>query len=318
MAKDAHAVVAREAQAIKEKGLKLRDELDRHDKAQPVREDTTPCPACGEALVIGPQKSLTRARDTSAFEAMQRAWSMGREKLDTELKRLRGVSQNLQTRLRPTEEAVRRRNASIADARSRLSSATRESAVATEGRVVTEEDTRKVAEAEQAIEDARECLSLINKKFQAHNAHMNAVNYGAIAYALGPKGIRARAMKEKLEDLEATLAEIQDLTRWPKVELDAVYAVSIATRPGAVCAASEQWRANVMLQAAIALVLGEKHILTDGADILRDECLREFIELVEWLTERDVNAIVTATGSLDTVPAGWHTVSIVDGRGVME
>ena len=279
-ARDAHVVVEREAEVIKEKGLKLRDELDRHDKAQPAREDTTPCPACGEALVIGPQRSLTRARDTSAFEAMQRAWSMGRETLDTELKRLRGISQELQARrLRPTKEVVGRLDLALADARSRLSMAKREAAVATTGHVVTDEDTRKVAEAEQAIEDARACLTLINQKFQAHNAHINAVNYGAIAYALGPKGIRARAMKEKLEKLTETLAGVQEVTGWPTVELDAVYAVNIGGRPGVVCAASEQWRANFVLQASIALVLGEQRVLADGADILRGECLRQFVDL---------------------------------------
>ena len=318
-AKEAHTAVEREAQAVTENGLKLRDELARHDKAQPVLEDTTPCPACGEALVIGPQNSLTRARDKSAFEAMLRAWSMGREKLEVQLKHLRGVSQELQAlRLRPAKDAASRCDAALADARSRLSVSKREAAVATNGRVVTDEDTRKVAEAEQAIEDSRVCLTLINQKFSAHNAHMNAVNYGAIAYALGPNGIRARAMKEKLEHLTEVLAEVQEITGWPKVELDAAYAVTIANRPGAVCASSEQWRANFVLQAAIALVLGEQRVLADGADILHGECQRQFIDLVDWLADRQIYGIVTATGSLDHVPAGWHTVAIVDGRGVRE
>ena len=309
-----------EYDASRQRGMKLRGELERHDKAQPVRDDTTPCPACGEALVIGPNNTLSRARDEAAFNAMLRAWSMGREKLETGLKQLRNIVQGIyDDRVKPAEAALKEAGASLADARSRLSVAKREAALSTGGgRVVTDEDQRRVAEGEQAVEDARVCLDLITQRHKAHNAHMNAVNYGVIAHALGPKGIRARAMKEKMEALRDQLREMEAFTRWPKVELDAAYAVSIHGRPGVVCAASEQWRANVMLQAAIAIVRGEKHIVADGADILRDEALAQFVELVDWWAERGVYAIVTATGHMDIIPAAWNQVTIMDGRGVQE
>ena len=319
-AREMHTAATRAYTETREKGLKMRDELQRHDKAQPVRDETTPCPACGEALVVGPNRSLTRARDESAFDAMQRAWSMGREKINATLVQLRGTVQKIHDgRVKPAEAKLREATASLADARSRLSVATREAALADgSGRVVTEEDQRRVAEGEQAVDDARVCLDLITTRHGAHNAHMNAVNYGVIAHALGPKGIRARAMKEKMEALREQLREMEAFTRWPTVELDAAYAVSIHGRPGVVCAASEQWRANVMLQAAIALVRGEKHIVADGADILRDEALSEFVALVDWWAERGVYAIVTATGHMDIVPAAWNQVTIMDGRGVQE
>ena len=306
--------------ATRDKGLALRDELQRHDRDQPVREDTTPCPACGEALVVGPNRTLSRARDDAAFEAMQRAWSMGREKINATLIQLRAAVQKIHDgRVKPAKAFFVETAATLAESRSRLSVAQREAALADRGgRVVTDEDQRLVAEGEQAVEDARVCLDLITQRHAAHNAHMNAVNYGTIAHTLGPKGIRARAMKEKMEALRDQLREMEAFTRWPKVELDAAYAVSIHGRPGVVCAASEQWRANVMLQAAIAIVRRETYIVADGADILRDAALAQFVELVDWWAERGVYAIVTATGHMDVVPSTWNQVEIVDGQGVSE
>ena len=315
-ARAALAPIRAELQGIKDRGLALRSTLARHDDDQPRQEETTPCPGCGVALVVGPQRSVTLARDTAAFDAQLRAWTVGREKLEKDLVNLRAVSSELQSaKLRPADQREKAASAKVQDALARVSSLRREAQLA--GRpVVTEEDQRHAAEAEQAVEDARTATAMVEKRLAAHNSHMNVVNYSAIAYALGPRGIRSRAMQSKMGELQAQLIAISQASGWPRVELDATYTPIMGGRPAAVSASNEKWRANFMLQAAIAMVLGEQHVIADGADILDSTCRVQFIGLVDWLVERSVYTITCATGGLEGIPSSWMSVQVLAGATV--
>ena len=303
-----------EFSVLRDKGLSVRDELDRHDRSQPVREDTTPCPACGEALVVGPDKTLSRARDEAAFDAHLGAWKKGRETLEKDLHALRVQAREVKTvRQAPATTKAAALTAKLQEAMSRLSAA-RRAANVEEGPIITDEDTRRAAEAEQTVDDCKAAVELINRKVGAQNENLNASNYASIAYTLGPKGIRSRAMQSQMASLTSSLRETEGVSGWPRVEVDTTYAVSIAGRPAPVSAASEQWRAQFLLQCAIALVLGEQYVIADGADILDSVGLTQFVMLCDWLAEQRVYAIACATGSLGELPAAWRTVQVVDGR----
>ena len=310
-----HDTVSQEFANLKAEGLSLRQKLEQHDRQQPIREDTTPCPACGEALVVGMNRSLTRARDESAFNAQLRAWQMGREKLERDLNERRVIARDMRmTKVDPVATTLEKQRTEMQGVLSRMSTATREARMS-DGHVVTEEDQRLAAEAEQRVEDAKEAVDLIVAKTKAHQEHMNAVNYAAIAFALGPKGIRSRAMKSKMDELDSALREIEQVALWPRVTLDSTYAVSIAGRVGVVNSASDKWRANYMLQSAIAFVLGEQRVLADGADILDADGRLQFIRLVDWMNTQHIYTIVCATGSIgEEIPASWRTVEIVNGK----
>ena len=135
----------------------------------------------------------------------------------------------------------------------------------------------------------------------------------AIAYALGPKGIRSRAMKEKLDELDAALHQIEEVTHWPRVKLDTSYGVTINGRAGVVSAASERWRAQFVLQCGIAMVLGERYVIADGADILYADARVQFIGLCEWLASNRIYPIVCATGAIGELPEQWRIVTVADG-----
>ena len=304
---------------IRDAGLKVRGELERHDKAQPIRDETTPCPACGEALVIGPDRSLIRARDEARFNAQLGAWTMGRDKIADELQQLRVRAKEVRLNsLGPADKTWTGLTNEMSDATSRLQTARRLAGVS-DSEVVTAEDQRRASEAEQAVEDRRKDEGLLNRKVGAQNAHMNVVNYSAIAYALGPRGIRSTAMGEKMGALTERLDQIAAVTAWPKVELDTQYSVVIGGRPGMVSSQSERWRAQFMLQAAVAIVLEETYLIADGADILDRDGRIEFVALCEWLADTfKVYTIVCATGSFGDIPARWRSVSVVDGRSVGE
>ena len=308
-----------ELSALRDRGLAKAEELKRHDEAQPVREETTPCPACGEGLVIGPNRSLTRARDESAFNAQLQAWQMGRDRIDEDLSSMRAASVDLQRkRLQPAQRAESMARAKLNDAQSRLAAARREAKLS-DATPATTDDQRKASEAEQRVDDAKACLDLVNTKVQAQNAHLNAVNYGHIAYALGPRGIRARAMKARMDKLAEVLHEVEGTVQWPRVELDAAYTVMIAGRPGQVSSASERWRAEFMLQCAIAIVLNQPYVIADGADILDSTGRVQFVGLCDWLAqEYHVFTIVCATGSIGELPAAWRKVDVIDGRSTVD
>lgn len=307
--------VRQELADIKARGLALRQRLEEHDRQQPRREETTPCPGCGVQLVVGHDRTLTMARDESAFEAQQRAWSAGRERLEADLENLRAVSREKQeTKLQPLAKSEADVNELVQAAMARLAAAKRAAQVA-DRTPVSDVDQRRSAEAEQAVEDARKAVELIDMRIQANNAHINVANYSAIASALGPRGIRSRAMKEKMDALQMALRGLENVSGWPRVELDASYAVTIDGRAGPVCSGSEKWRANFLLQAAVATVLEEKRVIADGADILDDTGRTQFVSLVDYLAgEKHVYTIACATGGIGALPQTWEQVQIVSGK----
>ena len=154
-AKIAYDAINDEVRAIRDNGLAVKTNLERHDRTQPIREQTVSCPACGEALVVGPNGTLARARDESAFESMESAWRVGRKKLADELERLRAVAREIVgTRLNPAKKVLVNAEERRSETASRLSAAKREAV--TEGkRVITDDDQRRVAEAEQAVDEAK-------------------------------------------------------------------------------------------------------------------------------------------------------------------
>ena len=312
-AKSSHGKVERELEGIKSNGLRVRTELQQHDRSKPERDETTPCPACGKALVVGPGTHLTMAQDTAAFDTAVQAWSRGRKTLSDQLETLRKQNVDIKTmKMVPAADGLRQAREAHDDVTSRLGVTKRQAKLA-DATAYTEEDQRRQAAAEQAIDDARSAVEMIDLCAKARQVHQNILSYSAIAVALGPRGIRARAMSSAMEQLKTALDDISDSTGWPDVTIDSTYAVAIDEFPGPVCAASWKWRANVMLQAAIALVNGEPRIVADGADILDNLGFRQLIALCNWLASKGVVPVVCATATVEGFPPEWNRVNVNDG-----
>ena len=181
--------------------------------------------------------------------------------------------------------------------------------------MLTEEDVQQQAALEQAVDDAREDAEMVEKRKGAIEAHENALNYGLIKAALGPKGIRAIAMQGKIGELHSLLSQISHITGWPNVKLDAAYNVLVDGYYAQVTAGSWRWRANVMLQAAIAVLTEEEYIIADAADLLDHKGgVTGLVSLCQWLVDHQgIFPVVCATDTIQGLPSEWQVVNLEDG-----
>jgi len=88
---------------------------------------------------------------------------------------------------------------------------------------------------------------------------------------LGPEGLRRRSLNAKLSEFESTQLAmlVKTAPTWKAVTIDRETLLPrYGGRPYVLCSRSEQWRTNVLLQIAIALLEGAAMVCIDGADIL--------------------------------------------------
>ena len=70
-----------------------------------------------------------------------------------------------------------------------------------------------LAQAEQAVEDAREVVRLVRAETDAARLHQTIARYADIARALGPEGVRAKMLAAGLTKLNAGLGVIAKARR---------------------------------------------------------------------------------------------------------
>jgi len=88
------------------------------------------------------------------------------------------------------------------------------------------------------------------------------------AKVLAPDGVRKDVLVERLGDFNGELVAICQDAFWEPVHIDADMSISYGGRPLSLCSASEQFRAKVTLQIAIAEREKAPVVVIDGADIL--------------------------------------------------
>ena len=96
--------------------------------------------------------------------------------------------------------------ASLREAQNDLRAAERDASKT--GEVQSESDRVALAQAEQAVEDAREVVRLVRAEADAARLHQTIARYADIARALGPEGVRAKMLAAGLTKLNAGLKVI--------------------------------------------------------------------------------------------------------------
>ena len=305
-----HVLILRnDYNSIRDQGLAVKTTLTTHTNARPKKEETVPCPACSVALVIGAGRKLYRATNEGAFQAILSSWKTAADQMDKELDTLRSRGLQILTDQQPLDREVAAFQSEHDNAFSQLR-VCRQEILKGEGRVETDEDRRHLSEAEQSVDDARAACSLIETTVKAKDAHISSLSYDAIAKALGPQGIRSRAIQGRLSDLKRYLDEIAAVSEWPQVSLGKTYEIKVGRRFGKLSSESEQWRANFMLQCAIALVKKETRVVVDRGDILLADAksAAQLWRLGDRMAEMGVYPIVCATGTVETPPEDWQVV----------
>ena len=300
--------------AITEKGKAVGREHKNHLRLKPTAEDAVPCPDCGcRLIVVG--KKLTKAADEENLKLQLEAWAHGEKSLMAQLNTLRAEQQQVANDMGPLEKEAADTDKRVNAVANKLQLAKYKASRG--GTVVTEDQEAQSAILEQQKKDADDSMGAIIAKKKADEHHNSVLDYLAIAKTLGPRGIRGQAMKKGLDALDKHLQEVCEITGWERVSLDAQYAVYYGRRVAVLCSESEKWIAQFSLRAALSIVLGDRHLVADGADILDANQSDRLINLVNILATKGVFPIICATADpLDDIPAEWEHVKLLDGKGV--
>ena len=188
------------------------------------------CPHCDGALSIT-NGAITVPEDMDVLEKRIEVWL-------TE----RGAAEDQRTVFRlqidPLTDTLRDVEKDIKDQESRVSICKREATKT--GAVQTEADRAALAQAEQAVEDTREVVKLVQAEADATRIHQTIIRYTEIARALGPEGVRSKMLADGMRKLNGGLAVVAKSSGWPLTTVgEGTCAVFVGDRPVALCSESE-------------------------------------------------------------------------------
>lgn len=295
-AKKAHDAFKEGLDQKRARGRELRNETNAVGAKRPKDRDALACPECGAQVIL--LKGALVGYDTAAAEAALAAWQEEFDAAEAALVEFTtefvAEEKNLEPLARAMADAAQARQTAQVE----VVTLEQTMARADQGTVETEETQQAVAEGEAAVERKRTKLTKIRERFEAYGQHKSIVEYTLIADILGPKGVRAQAMKQSMDLLDAVLEPIHKIAAWPRVRVDSSYAISIDGRTLLrVCAKSEQLRAQYSLQIGVARVRRDPVIVLDEADILDQRERMRLRKLLETMLSRDEPPAVLVCGT---------------------
>ena len=179
------------------------------------------------------------------------------------------------------------------------------------GEVQSESDRVALAQAEQAVEDAREVVRLVKAEADAARLHQTIARYADIARALGPEGVRAKMLAAGLGKLNAGLGVIANAAAWPLSTVADNGGIAIGDRPIALCSESERWRAQAAIQLTLGAITGSKVVVLDRGDLLDATNRQGLVRAVERVTGKTGMAVLLcSTADGNELPAPWPQVAI--------
>ena len=280
---------------VRQEGRTRKGQLDKLRKLEPMIDESTPCPYCSAPLVIDHERNVYRREDESAFQERHARWQKQVDELETQQADTRARFIALKEQTKPLWQAFQDAKADN-DAKTTKLLSTQGVAGLRAKAVKDDEFNARMSRTETRVNQLRRRLDLVQKYKRAEDAYTSFLGYEVIERLLGPTGVRASTVKEKLDSVYKVIDEICNVACWPTVTLDKNFVVHINHRPAILCSASEQWRAQFALQCAIAVVDKQNVVLADCADMLDDTHWANLLKLGQWLSrEKGVAPIVCAT-----------------------
>ena len=182
------------------------------------------------------------------------------------------------------------------------------------GEVQSESDRIALAQAEQAVEDAREVVRLVRAEAEAARLHQTIARYADIARALGPEGVRAKMLAAGLTKLNAGLGVIAKAAAWPLSTVGDNGGIAIADRPIALCSESERWRAQAAIQLTLGAITGSKVVVLDRGDLLDASNRAGLVRAVNRVVGKTGMAVLLCSTGAAVADAPWPQVAIQNGR----
>ena len=264
------------------------------------------CPACGAGLTVLDGKIV----EVKSPEDIQIRITELREQFIAAMTR----AAQLEEECEPVRRSLAKVSNDQAAAQADLHLAKTEASKT--GEVQSEADRVALAQAEQAVEDAREVVRLVKAEADASRLHETIVRYTEIARALGPEGVRARMMADGLKKLNAGLRAIASESGWPLTAVADNGGITVGDRAVAMCSESERWRAQAAIQLTLGALTGSQVVVLDRADLLDFANKGGLVKALERVASRTKMAVlVCTTGTvIDRVCPDWPQVAIADGK----
>ena len=213
----------------------------------------------------------------------------------------------------PLTKELNRLGADLHLAQNELRAAERDAAKG--GEVQSESDRVALAQAEQAVEDARIVVQLVKAEADAARLHQTIARYADIARALGPEGVRAKMLAAGLGKLNAGLKAIANESKWPLTLVADNGSISIGDRPALMCSESERWRAQAAIQLTLGAITGSKVVVLDRGDLLDATNRAGLVQAVNRVVGKTgMSVLLCSTADGNDLPAPWPQVAIQNGR----
>lgn len=133
----------------------------------------------------------------------------------------------------------------------------------------------------------------------AAQQHMMVQAFEAAEAALSPTGIPSELMAQAMSPLRSALRHVcasEYITDWPLPEVADDGTITAWGRPYSLLSESEQYRADLLLAAALAVASGSRILVADRADVLEPNARGE---LVNWLLD------LTDDADTPTLDCAW-------------
>lgn len=266
-----------ESAAKSKKDAAYADLMAWNNKAPPLGAEAMACPHCGGAVAVK-DRALVKVEVQDAAKNAEIV--AARAEFDAQHAQVREAFNAAKAAHEETHQAV---NAARA-AKAKLEEAT------AAGESATEQD---VAQAKAALAAAEAALKAHTAKREADAKHKAIMQNQAILDVMAPDGLRKRKLTRVLEDFnEKRLLPLCQDAGFKPVTIGDDLQARYGGRPLHLCSESEEYRARVVVQVAMAQIDDSAMVVIDRADMLDPKGRNGLLNL---LLGADVPALVGMT-----------------------
>ena len=269
------------------------------------------CPHCQGVVVYEGERlykfDAAKAQGQRA-EAKQKA-----QEVEQALAAMAATLQGMQSSIADWEATTAKIKAELDDHKANLGIAVKQ---ATHANAIPDSEERRadLAEAEQAVEEAKDVERNVADEALARALAETIARYSEVSRAIGTQGVRAQMMDVGLRQLNAGLAVIAEEAGWPLVGMTDRGAATWDDRPLGLCSESERWRAQAAIQLTLAAISSSKAVVLDRADLLDYDNRAGLIKAVKRVAGKTGLAVLLCSTGKASSNAPWKQLEIVNGR----